>query len=71
MKKYQRPESIDMSDLLNEIEQQTPPESVERVKQLLAKINEKFESVNYSYQISISQEDNDWNDPLNDHWDNY
>jgi hypothetical protein len=60
-----------MSDLLNEIEQQTPPESVEHVKQYLAKINEKAENINYFYQISVSQEDNDWNDPLNDHWDNY
>lgn len=66
MKKYQRPEIIDMSDLLNEIEQQTLPEYVIRVKQHLAKINEHFESLNYSYQISTSQEDNDWNDPLND-----
>ena len=28
MKKYKSPEIIDMSDLLNEIEHQTPPESV-------------------------------------------
>ena len=25
----------------------------------------------YSYQISANYKDNDWNDPLNDHWDNY
>ena len=71
MKKYQSPETIDMSDLLNEIEQQISPESVKRIKEYLVKINKEAESVNYSYQISTSQEDNDWNDPLNDHWDNY
>ena len=25
----------------------------------------------YAYQISANYKDNDWNDPLNDHWDNY
>lgn len=39
MKKYQRPETIDMSDLLNEIEQQTPPESVRFIEQSLAMAN--------------------------------
>jgi hypothetical protein len=27
--------------------------------------------MDYLYLMSINQEDNDWNDPLNDHWDNY
>lgn len=36
MKKYQRPEIIDMSDLLNEIEQQTPLESIRFIEQSLA-----------------------------------
>lgn len=39
MKEYQRPEIIDMSDLLNEIEQQTPPESVRFIEQSLAMAN--------------------------------
>jgi antitoxin component HigA of HigAB toxin-antitoxin module len=39
MKKYQRPETIDMSDLLNEIEQQTPPEFVRFIEQSLAMAN--------------------------------
>jgi transcriptional regulator with XRE-family HTH domain len=36
MKKYQSPEEIDMSDLLNEVIEQTPPESVRFIKQSLA-----------------------------------
>lgn len=40
MKKYKSLETIDMSDLLNEVEQQTSLESVISVKQHLAKINE-------------------------------
>jgi hypothetical protein len=39
MKKYQRPDTIDMSDLLNEIEEQTPPESVRFIEQSLAMAN--------------------------------
>jgi antitoxin component HigA of HigAB toxin-antitoxin module len=39
MKKYQRLETIDMSDLLNEIEQQTPPESVRFIEQSLVMAN--------------------------------
>lgn len=27
--------------------------------------------IDYLYLMSINKEDNDWNDPLNDHWDNY
>lgn len=69
MKKYQSPETIDMSDLLNEIGQKTLPESVYLIQVSLAKANENT-NLN-AYQISINQEDNDWNDPLNDHLDNY
>ena len=39
MKKYKSPETIDMSDLLNEIELQTPPESVRFIEQSLAMAN--------------------------------
>jgi transcriptional regulator with XRE-family HTH domain len=39
MKRYQRPETIDMRDLLNEIEQQTPPESVRFIEKSLAMAN--------------------------------
>jgi antitoxin component HigA of HigAB toxin-antitoxin module len=39
MKKYKSPETIDMSDLLNDIEQQTPPESVRFIEQSLAMAN--------------------------------
>jgi transcriptional regulator with XRE-family HTH domain len=39
MKKYISPETIDMSDLLNEIEQQTPPDSVRFIEQSLAMAN--------------------------------
>jgi ribosome-binding protein aMBF1 (putative translation factor) len=39
MKKYKSPETIDMSDLLNKIEQQTPPESVRFIEQSLAMAN--------------------------------
>jgi antitoxin component HigA of HigAB toxin-antitoxin module len=39
MKKDQSPETIDMSDLLNKIEQQTPPESIRFIEQSLAMAN--------------------------------
>jgi DNA-binding Xre family transcriptional regulator len=39
MKKYKSPETIDMSDLLNDIELQTPPESVRFIEQSLAMAN--------------------------------
>jgi hypothetical protein len=39
MKKYQRPETIDMSDLLNEIELQTLTESVGFIEKSLAMAN--------------------------------
>ncbi len=39
MKKYQSPEEIDMSDLLNNVIEQTPPESVRFIKQSLAMAN--------------------------------
>ena len=121
MKKYESPEIIDMSDLLNEIELQTPPESVRFIKQSLAMADyierllsdkglkqedladklgkseaeiSKWLSGTHNFTLrSIAQietvldvkiiefpkqklyiqnkEDNDWNDPLNDHWDNY
>jgi hypothetical protein len=67
MKKYKSPETI----LLNEVELQTPPESIRFVEQQsLANCIENT-NLNYAYQISINQQGNDWNDPLNDHWDNY
>ncbi len=39
MKIYKRPETIDISDLLKEIEQQTPPESVRFIEQSMAMAN--------------------------------
>jgi hypothetical protein len=34
-------------------------------------LSEDTIDLDYAYLISINQEDNDWNDLLNDHWDNY
>jgi hypothetical protein len=52
-------------------------EFMEIVRNINAKLSDNIElledAVNhdYAYQISVNYEDNDWNDPLNDHWDNY
>lgn len=32
---------------------------------------EDIANPHYAYQISTSALENDWNNPLNDHWDNY
>ena len=34
-------------------------------------ILEDIANPDFSYQMTVSNENNDWNDPLNDHWDNY
>jgi hypothetical protein len=52
-------------------------EFTEIVKNINTKLSENIELLedvvnhNYAYQISVNYEDNDWNDPQNDHWDNY
>jgi CRISPR/Cas system CMR subunit Cmr6 (Cas7 group RAMP superfamily) len=49
----------------------------EIIDNIVSKISENIELLedvinpHYSYQISANYKDNDWNDPLNDHWDNY
>lgn len=49
----------------------------EIIDNVVNKISENIELLedvinpHYSYQISANYKDNDWNDPLNDHWDNY
>ena len=49
-------------------------EIIDNVVNKLSENIELLEDVanpHYSYQISVNNKDNDWNDPLNDHWDNY
>jgi hypothetical protein len=49
-------------------------EIVDNIVNKLADCIEILEDIvypNYSYQISANYKENDWNDPLNDHWDNY
>ena len=49
-------------------------EIVDNIVNKLADCIELLEDIvnpHYSYQISANNKDNDWNDPLNDHWDNY
>lgn len=49
----------------------------EIIDNLVSKLSENIELLedvinpNYSYQMSANYKDNDWSDPLNDHWDNY
>jgi hypothetical protein len=49
----------------------------EIIDNLVNKLSENIELLEdvinpyYSYQISVNYKDNDWNDPINDHWDNY
>lgn len=49
-------------------------EILDNIINKLADCIEQLEDIvhpHYAYQISVNQQDNDWNNPLNDHWDNY
>lgn len=43
---------------------------IDKVSENIALL-EDIANPHFSYQISTSATDNDWNDSLNDHWDNY
>lgn len=43
---------------------------IDKVSENIALL-EDIAKPHFSYQISTSATDNDWNDSLNDHWDNY